>query len=70
MAHILVIDDEPALRRTLRSILEKAGHTVTEAGDGKQAIAVFAANPADLVLTDIIMPERDGIETIGEIAPP
>jgi len=67
VAHILVVDDDPMLRRTLHAILEKAGHTVVEAEDGKQALALFAANKPDLVLTDIIMPNRDGIETLGEL---
>ena len=67
MAHILVVDDEPMLRRTLRAILEKAGHTVAEAGDGQQALKIFSANKPDLVLTDIIMPDREGVETIGEL---
>jgi CheY-like chemotaxis protein len=67
MASILVVDDEPALRRTLRSILEKAGHSVAEAGDGSEALVSFAADKPDLVLTDIIMPNREGVEMIGEM---
>jgi CheY-like chemotaxis protein len=67
MAHILVVDDEPMLRRTLRAILENAGHTVAEAEDGKQALKMFSADKPDLVLTDIIMPNREGVETIGEL---
>ena len=67
MSCILVVDDEPALRRTLRAMLEKAGHTVMEAGDGDQAVAVFKERPVDLVLTDIIMPNREGIETLGAL---
>jgi CheY-like chemotaxis protein len=67
MAHILVVDDEPAFRRTVRSIVEKAGHTVTEAEDGQHALVLFAAETVDLVLTDIIMPNQEGVETIGEL---
>ena len=67
MAHILIVDDEAMLRRTLRAILEKGGHKVSEAGDGKRAIEMFTADKPDLVLTDIIMPNREGIETIGEL---
>src|SRR5271170_808781 len=67
MACILVVDDEPMLRRTLRGILEKAGHTVVEAGDGDQALVAFASSEPDLVITDIIMPNREGVEMIGEL---
>ena len=55
------------LRCTLRAILKKAGHTVAEAEDGNQALKVFSANKPDLVLSDIIMPDREGVETIGEL---
>jgi DNA-binding response OmpR family regulator len=67
MALILVIDDEQMLRRTLRALLERAGHTVVEAEDGNQGLAQFDVQTPDLVLTDIIMPNREGVETIGEI---
>lgn len=67
MAHILVVDDEPMLRHTFRAILEKAGHDVSEAEDGAQAIAMFSKQKPDLVLTDIIMPNQEGVEFIGEL---
>lgn len=67
MAQILVIDDEEMLRRTLRALLERAGHTVVEAEDGNQGLAQFKVQQPDLVLTDIIMPNREGVETIGEM---
>ena len=67
MAVILVIDDEQMLRRTLRVILERAGHTVVEAEDGDRGLAAFKAERPHLVLTDIIMPNREGAETIGEM---
>lgn len=67
MARILLVDDEAMLRRTLRAILEKAGHEVAEAGDGDQAIAMFSEFKADLVITDIVMPNKEGVETIREI---
>jgi len=55
---ILVVEDDPALRRIARRLLEEAGYQVLEAGDGIEALAVWAANPdaIDLVLTDILMP--------------
>jgi DNA-binding response OmpR family regulator len=67
MARILVIDDEQMLRRTLRLILERAGHVVYEAEDGNQGLSQFEQERPDLVLTDIIMPNREGAETIGEM---
>ena len=67
MARILVIDDEQMLRRTLRALLERAGHEVVDAEDGNQGLALFNTQRPDLVLTDIIMPNREGVETIGEM---
>jgi DNA-binding response OmpR family regulator len=67
MANVLVVDDEPMLRRTFRAILEQAGHVVVEAEDGARAIALFSAHKPDLVITDIIMPNREGVEFIGEM---
>jgi DNA-binding NtrC family response regulator len=67
MASILVIDDEVLMRTTLRTALEKAGHQVAEARDGNQGMKVFAEVRPDLVLTDIIMPDREGIEMIREM---
>jgi DNA-binding NtrC family response regulator len=62
MATILVIDDEPALRRSLRRILELDGHRVIEAEDGRAAFAAEEAQSVDLIITDVFMPEMDGIE--------
>jgi CheY-like chemotaxis protein len=62
MAEILIIDDEPGVLGVLRRILENAGHSVTEACNGEAALREFEGNPADLVITDIFMPEMDGIE--------
>jgi CheY-like chemotaxis protein len=67
MARILLVDDEALLRRTLRAVLEKAGHSVAEAADGALAVEMFKAAPFDLVLTDIIMPNREGVETIRDL---
>lgn len=67
MARILVADDEALLRRTLRAMLEKAGHTVEEAKDGNEALARFGVERPDLVLIDIVMPDREGVETIREL---
>jgi DNA-binding response OmpR family regulator len=66
MAKILVIDDEPAVRTMLKDALEPE-HTILEAGNGIEAMKVFAGQAFDLVITDIIMPDQEGIETIVEI---
>lgn len=67
MARILVVDDEDLVRLTLRQMLEAAGHVVFEAANGRQGVALQAEQPVDLVLTDIIMPEQEGIETIVQL---
>jgi DNA-binding response OmpR family regulator len=67
MPRILVIDDEQLLRSTVVMILTRAGFTVVEASDGQAGIAMFHKNPPDIVLTDIFMPNRDGIEIIKEL---
>jgi DNA-binding response OmpR family regulator len=67
IARILIIDDEPAIRRILRIHLERAGHQVTEAPDGRAGLDLHAADPADLIITDLFMPDFDGIETIREL---
>lgn len=64
MACILIIDDEEDLRRIMRDALERQGHVVVEAGNGAEALDVIAQHPADLIVTDIMMPDMDGIETI------
>ena len=67
MARVLVIDDEASIRKLLRSILELDGHEVEEADDGSSGIKKYRQNPSDLVITDLIMPEKEGIETIVEL---
>ncbi|MGK5090763.1 response regulator [Deltaproteobacteria bacterium TL4] len=64
MSRILVIDDDKVLRETLGEVLEKMGYRVACAVNGKAGIRLFEQDPFDLVITDIVMPERDGIETI------
>ena len=64
---ILVIDDDDQFRGMLRETLEHAGYEVMDAPNGKEGIRVYRENPADLVITDIIMPEKEGIETIREL---
>ena len=64
MAHILLIDDDDFLREVLASTLAQAGHTVVQARDGRQVVDFFRVESADLVITDLIMPDREGIETL------
>ena len=67
MAQILIVDDYQPLRDLLKTILEFAGHQVREAEDGKAALQSHRQNPADLILMDLSMPEKEGIETIIEL---
>jgi CheY-like chemotaxis protein len=64
MAKILLVEDEEQVRVMLRTVLETAGHDVQEATNGEEAITKYHQNPADLIVTDIVMPEKEGIETI------
>ena len=67
MARILIIDDEKMLRDMLREILQQAGHEIDEAPDGKAGIERYSEAPTELVITDLLMPHKDGIETIREL---
>ncbi len=64
---ILVIDDDELVRDTLVNVLEHDGYTVIVAGEGEEGIARIRDNAVDLVITDILMPGKEGIETIAEI---
>jgi YesN/AraC family two-component response regulator len=64
MANILIIDDEPQIRSMLKLMLERDGYEVAEAPDGIEAIRLYRQNPADLIITDLIMPNQDGIGMI------
>lgn len=65
MTAILVVDDQKELRTVVSRVLTEANYEVTEAEDGAAALAAFRANPPALVITDIIMPEKGGIEVIA-----
>jgi YesN/AraC family two-component response regulator len=67
MARILIIDDEPQIRSMLKLMLERDGYEVVEAPDGVEGINVYRQNPADLIITDLIMPNKDGIGMIIEL---
>ena len=66
-ARILIVDDETVSRKILRAKLEAAGHEVREAVDGQEAVDLYNAEPPDVALIDLIMPVKDGTETIKEI---
>jgi DNA-binding response OmpR family regulator len=65
--HIMVIDDVSGIRLLLRDCLKAAGYGVCLAANGQEGLQLFHAQPADLVITDIFMPERDGLEVIREL---
>jgi CheY-like chemotaxis protein len=67
MARILVIDDDETLCATLEQLLAEAGHAVVTATDGLKAARLFRAEPFHLIITDIIMPNREGLETVIEL---
>lgn len=67
MARILIIDDEPQIRSMLKLMLERDGYEVVEAPDGIEGIRVHRQNPADLIITDLIMPNKDGIGMIIDL---
>ena len=64
LAKILIVDDDIAVQATIRLLLERAGHNVVVAGDGRKALTIFEAENFDLLFLDIIMPGMDGLETM------
>ncbi|GAB6093861.1 response regulator [Desulfatiferula olefinivorans] len=67
MADILIIDDDTQLCAMLKQLLERRGYQVITAADGDEGLALYAREGARLVITDLIMPVREGIETIAEL---
>ena len=65
---ILVVDDHPIMRDVVCEMLEDAGHQVRFAAEGREALRKLSCARFDLVVTDIVMPEMDGIELIGEMS--
>jgi CheY-like chemotaxis protein len=66
MARILIVDDNEDNRLTMAKLLELGGHEVAVAGDGDQALRSQRHSPFDVLITDIFMPDKDGVETIRE----
>lgn len=67
MASILVVDDDPTIHLIAAELLRASDHAMVEAGDGVEGIALFKALPVDLVVLDMLMPNRDGLETLLEM---
>ena len=67
MTHVLVIDDETAVRAFIRQTLEAEGYQVSEATDGEEGLTALQTTSADLIITDIFMPNKEGIETIWTV---
>jgi CheY-like chemotaxis protein len=67
VTRILIIDDEAQIRSMLKLMLERDGYEVAEAPDGIEGIRIYRQNPADLIITDLIMPNKDGIGVIIDL---
>jgi DNA-binding response OmpR family regulator len=67
MPSILLIEDDELFRDALANALTEQGYTVTLAEDGEQGVKLFRATPTDLVITDIVMPNKEGIATVVEL---
>ena len=67
MAHIRLVDDEHLVSETLASVMMSKGHTVVKSSNGNEGLERFAEQAFDLVITDIIMPDKEGIEMILEM---
>ena len=67
MASILLVDDDDPFRTMLSEVLTRAGYQVHEASDGQQAIELYQSQPTDLVITDLVMPEKEGLEMIVDL---
>jgi len=67
MAHILLIEDEQQVRGLLRETLEQEGHEVVECKDGTEGLRNYKKGLTDLVILDVLLPEKDGFETLREL---
>lgn len=67
MAKILLVEDDDEVRDVLKTLLQGEGHDVSEAADGNAAMEEFLQNPADLVVLDIVLPDKEGLETIIDL---
>ena len=67
MARVLIVDDEQNIGNALRAALEGAGHEVVDAFEGEEGLSRYREKPAGLVILDLVMPGKDGLETLGEL---
>ena len=67
LANILIVDDDTAVQATIRLLLERAGHGVVVANDGRKGLAIFETGDFDLLFLDIFMPGMDGLETMRRV---
>jgi CheY-like chemotaxis protein len=67
MASILIVDDDPTVRLIARELLRDGDHAIVEAADGDLAIAVIEAVPLDLIVLDLLMPNKDGLEVLRHV---
>ena len=67
MVRILVIDDEAQVRSMLQGVLDEEGYQVVVAADGREGLELYRQKPCELVITDLLMPEKEGLETIREL---
>jgi len=67
MPRILLVDDDEPFRKMLRLSLVRLGHEVVEARDGREAVRAVREAPPDVMITDLVMPEKEGLETIDEV---
>lgn len=66
MALVLIVDDDPTVLRMLTQVMQRDGHTVMQAEDGEVAMRLFRRQPADIIITDLLMPNKEGLELIAE----
>jgi len=67
MKRILLVDDDPLVRGTLHALLARHGYEIEDADNGAAALEAFAREPHDVVITDLVMPDKEGLETIREL---
>ena len=67
MARVLLIDDDDVIRQMIRRMLIADGHDVQEAANGRVGVACHRQQPSDLIITDIVMPDQEGLETIQQL---
>lgn len=67
VSSILIMEDDESIRLALRKSLARAGYDVSEAANGAEGAAIYNANPPDLIITDILMPDQDGVEALLDL---